>query len=382
MLSKSSTTPKYKVRPYNPNTDRSNLEEICENVYGGGDYLPKVAEIYVADPLCSFLALAVAGDENQDEIVAVANYKRLPLQNSAWIEAVRTHPSHQNKGLASSLLRELIALSKEEDRCLSTQERTRILTCTIESNKGMQRALEKVGFVRYSTIPALSFAKLKQLPGWSVDCKSKPRPLIPALELDHLISPEAKKIASSNRWSAITSNDELLKALEVCKMHGGTCGYLPGLYEYIVPGPSRTDLQQSMEKGLVFSFDFSDKDISGCDENYDICARAGKAILAFTKDDRISSLKSQWVCSIVAYTGLAFEAALLFAHSLEVAKRMHRLQSKFDSVVEVDSENSGALPFCLVFDDATPLDDGTLAHALPRVTDECVVFSLNHIVTG
>ncbi|KAL3794286.1 hypothetical protein HJC23_012411 [Cyclotella cryptica] len=33
------------------------------------------------------------------------------------------------------------------------------------------------------------------------------------------------------------------------------------------------------------------------------------------------------------------------------------------------------MPFCLVFDDAVPLVEGTLAYALPRVVDECWVYS-------
>ena len=366
----------YTLRPYNPDTDRDTLNEICANVYGGGDYLPKVAETYVADPLCSFLGLAGIQDNTaqKNEIVAVANYKRLPLQNSAWIEAVRTHPKHQNRGLASSLLRELIALSKEED------VNRRILTCTIESNKGMQRALEKVGFERYGTIPALSFDKLKELPGWSAECTAAPMPLLSALKLDDLVSDEVKSVAISDNWRTVVSESELLMALEECQQSGGTCGYLPGLYEYIVPSPSRTDLQQSIKHGLVFTLNISDKDISRCDSDCITSIQADKAILAFTKDDRISSLKSQWVCSIVAYTRLAFEAALVYAHSTEVAKRMHKLESNaMENHAKVDDDESkNAKPFCLVFDDAVPLEHGTLAHALPRVTDKCVVFSYMH----
>lgn len=363
----------YKLRLYDPTTDRSNLEEICANVYGGGDYLPKVAESYVADPLCSFLALAGVSStyDETDEIVAVANYKRLPSQNSAWIEAVRTHPKHQNKGLASSLLRKMVALAEKEDGDTDSSGRTRILTCTIVSNKGMQRALEKVGFEPYSTIPALSFAALKQLPGWSADCPLSPQPLLSALDLHHLVSKEAKAIAESNKWIIVTSNEELLLALAECKQHGGTSGYLPGLYELIVPGPSRTDLRESIEHGLVFTLGISDKDMSGCDEDPDM--QVSKAVLAFTKDERISSLKSCWVCSIVAYSSIAFEAALSFAHSTEVAEQMHILQTKTSNATA--AEDCNPKPFCLVFDDAVPLLDGTLAHALPRATDKCVVFS-------
>jgi hypothetical protein len=313
-----------------------------------------------------------------DEIVAVANFKRLPLQNSAWIEAVRTHPNHQNKGLASLLLRHIIVLAKEEDMGTESGNKTRIMTCTIESNKGMQRALQKVGFVRCGSIPTLSFAALKQLPGWSAECELSPQPLLKALKLEHLISREARAISESDKWRAVASEDELLVALQECKQHGGSCGYLPGLYEYIVPSSSRIDLKQSIEHGLVFTLGISDKDISGCDNaNHDPIV---KVILALTKDNRISSLKSQWVCSIVACNSLAFDAALAFAHLPRVAKQMNCFQSKVDVTLSyeggyADDHDYVTGPFCLVFDGALPLDHRTLACALPLVTDECTVFT-------
>ncbi|KAL7486580.1 hypothetical protein ACHAW6_012179 [Cyclotella cf. meneghiniana] len=372
----------YNLRPYNPRTDRIALEQICANVYNGSDYLPQMAESYAADPLCSFLTLAAR--EEEDGILAVANYKRLPSQQCAWIEAVRTHPIHRNKGLASLLLRELINLAIIENDALrrnntqhnGSDNRTTktLLTCTIRSNAGMRRALEKVGFLPHRTIPTLSFEALKRLPGWSFSstAPARPQPLLTALNLHHSPSPRARKLASSSsRWNALASDVDLLRALETCRRRGNTCGYLPGLYEYIVPAPSRDDLRRSMEHGLVVAMHPDD------DDDRD---SADEAILALVRDERISSLKSQWVCSIVAYTNVGFEAALLYAHSVEVATRMRGLLSSIgverDGQVESEGgENVAAMPFCLVFDDAVPLEEGTLAHALPRVTDECLVYS-------
>ena len=375
----------YQLRPYDPTreSDRSSLDEICANVYGGGDYLPAMADNYAADPDCSFLAMTVnecssgsSGEEYIDEdrgILAVANYKRLNAQNVAWIEAVRTHPRHRNKGLATALLRSIIDLSKAESdsRLLLNAQPTKILTCTIRSNKGMLRALEKVGFVQCNTIPALSWKVLRELPGWTPNCDESPQPLLDALDLKHLVSPIAKTITS---WCTISTEQQLLEWLALCKEVGGCCGYLPGLYEYIVPGPNRVDLKESMEHCLVLAKDFRTQSEASCLNG------AGIAILVFTRDERISSLKSKWVCSIVAHSQLAFEAALWHAHSNDVARRMRSFRCNGDNVDTLDSvdESVTALPFCLVFDDAVPLNVGTLSHALPRVTDECVVFSYQH----
>jgi len=394
------------IRPYDPTRDRSSLEEICANIYNGTDYLPKVANSYVNDDSCSFLVLATTTNEEKgqqhqqqqqedtirqedDTIIAVANYKRLPAQNAAWIEAVRTHPNYRNQGLASKLLQSIIELSKEEDnhdRNNNNKQHsspTNILTCTVKSNMGMQRVFEKLGFVQTNTITILSFSVLRQLPGWDAKDNttiSQGKPLLDALDLYHLLSSDAKSVPASS-WTTVTTEQQLLDLLNEMQSEGGTCGFLPGLHEYIVPGPNRVDLKQSLERGLVLVLTIppDDKEMSGCcnrkvhDMKNNTRRRrrssSERAILAFTQDERISSLKSNWVCSISAYSTLAFEAALHHAHSLEIAQRIHG-----------STERTEMVPFCLTFDDAVPVEEGTIAHALPRVEDECIVFSYKHLL--
>ncbi|KAL7498818.1 hypothetical protein ACHAWT_006675 [Skeletonema menzelii] len=375
------TTPSnYRIRPYDPSRDRTSLEEICANIYGGSDYLPKMANTYVNDDACSFLALATKrkGDfqqlqeedgQDDDTIIAVANYKRLPAQNAAWIEAVRTHSGYRNQGLASKLLQSIVELAKEEDRKNKRQSPTNILTCTVKSNVGMQRVFDKLGFVQTNSISILSFSALRKLPGWDAEDTtiSQGKPLLDALDLNHMLSPDAKSIPASS-WSIITTEKQLLELLkEMQSEGGGKCGFLPGLYEYIVPGPNRVDLKQSIERGLVLALNIPliDKEMSGCDGETTSHKKSERAILAFTQDERISSLKSNWVCSISAHSTLAFEAALHYAHSSDIAQRING--------------TTDMVPFCLTFNDAVPVKEGTIAHALPRVDDECVVFSYKHV---
>lgn len=461
-------TSKYRLRPYNParKADKISLDEICEHVYGGSDYLPKMAEVYASDSSCSFLALTIPTDaaaaaaaststvaaaafhsddqvedinegiinskerqetmtidhdnrdDNtedaviQDRIIAVANYKRLPSQNSAWIEAVRTHPHYRNQGLATIILRAIVDVaSKTEEENIMQQlllrsemamndcnknnlpMTTRILTCTIQSNKSMIRALTKSGFKQCNTIPTLQFSTLRMLPGWKPNCPQgdKAEPLLHALDLTYLVSPIAKEAVSSfsssslSPWTVLSTEQQLIEYLQVCKKEGNCSGYLPGLYEYIIPGPNRHDLRTSLQSGLVLVLEYWDA--ATTNSTTATATTLGRAILALTQDERISSLKSKWVCSIVAYTRHAFEAALWMAHSDAIARRMMHLSShgcclnttkeneddekKVEEVVAVAQPP----PFCLVFDDAVPLEEGTLAHALPRVTDECIVFS-------
>ena len=51
-----------------------------------------MADSYAADEACSFLALE---DASAARLAAVANYKRLHMQDAAWIEAVRTHKDYR-----------------------------------------------------------------------------------------------------------------------------------------------------------------------------------------------------------------------------------------------------------------------------------------------
>lgn len=358
-FSSTMTPNEYHLRPYeSTDSDRKHLLEICKNVYGGDDYLPQIADSYVADESCSFLALVVLAPD-EEKLVAVANYKRLS-QNSAWIEAVRTHEDFRRQGLASTMIQAMIDLTLTEDGERNDGTTTSIITCTIDSNKGMRRVLEKKGFDLSNKINCLAFSKLKELKGWAAGSISEPQPLLNALDLHHLISSRANELSQS--WRTLSTENELLSKLQHCKQEGGTSGYLPGLYEYIVPGPNRLDMKQSLENGLVFVLDAEDKELSTCETN-----DAGHAILVFTRDERISSLKSNWVCSIVCYTQSAFDSALLFAHSPDVANKLN-----------VGTERKDTPPFCLVFNDQVPLAPGTLAHELPRVDDECVVFTYQH----
>ena len=341
--------------------------------------MPRMAPSYAANPACSFLALTNIDED--EKILAVANYKRLESQKSGWIEAVRTHPDHRNQGLASSLLRSIIDLADQEDENDNdgNAQTTNVLTCTVASNKGMLRAFEKVGFVQSDTIQILKFETLKDMEGWEADCDKMAQPLLDALDMNHLVSPTAKAISSSSSWCTITDEGQLLKRLKQCK-NQGCSGYVPGLYEYIVPGQNRLDLKDSMEHGLVLALDdvHIEKETSSCEPECSTVNKCmedtGQAILVFTRDERISSLKSNWVCSIVAHTQLAFEAAVWHAHSAEVARLMRGCQRK-DGNADYDGGNDAALPFCLVFDNAIPRAQGTLACELPRVTDQCVVFS-------
>ncbi|EJK74062.1 hypothetical protein THAOC_04283 [Thalassiosira oceanica] len=197
--------------------------------------------------------------------------------------------------------------------------------------------------------------------GWAAESEGEPEPLLDALGLRESVSAEAREASGS--WRTVSTERELLSCLRRCREVGGSSGYLPGLYEFIVPGPGRLDLSRSLDDGLVFVLDCPDvdKEQSSCSSPE---GQVGPALLAFTRDGRISSLKSNWVCSVVASSRVSFESAIDYAHSSDVADKLN-----------TGTARKNTPPFCLVFDDRVPIEEGTLAERLPRVEDECVVFS-------
>ena len=125
-----------RLRPFLPVHDQPAIESICASVHcaidiESGDYLPGLAASMAADPACSLLVLT----EN-DDVVSVANVKRL-TPSISWLEAVRTSPERRGRGLASRLCSAHTAVAAAEGR--------RLLSATVSSNHGMQKAFARCG---------------------------------------------------------------------------------------------------------------------------------------------------------------------------------------------------------------------------------------------
>lgn len=206
------------MRPFEAKRDQPELERICKDFFGGKDYVPSLAAQYESDPKCDFMLLTSA---DNDVPLAVANLRSLQ-PGVAWLEAVRTSTQHRNKGLATQLLQSMIRLAKEK-------ELHQVFTCTVRSNEAMKHVLEKIGMQEVTQIETVHFPSLRSLPGWATDDARVPsQSLLSALEIDHLVSEEAR----SAKWSPILSELELQEVLTTIKSRGGS-GLFPGLYELL-----------------------------------------------------------------------------------------------------------------------------------------------------
>jgi len=78
-------------------SDSADLKAIAKTIWGGGDYLPKVMEEWIAEPW--FLVC-----EYQERVIACIKLTLLPC-NSLWFEGMRVHADLQGRGIGKLMNR-------------------------------------------------------------------------------------------------------------------------------------------------------------------------------------------------------------------------------------------------------------------------------------
>ena len=329
----------YTIRPYVGINDHKNLTEMCKDVWGGTDYLPNIAHIFEADDKCDFL---VVEDDETGDLVAAGNRRIFDREgNTIWIEAIRAAKAYQGRGLASLLLKEMVLRS-------CTEKRGMILSCTVENNVAMQRVFSRVDMQMHKhKVHFVDFDVMKKIPGWSTsssneeECIENPPNMLEALRLEHLIPLTAK----SDKWTNVKNEEDLRKELDSILAHGGI-GHLPGLGKLLWISD---ELRHSMTLGLVKKLDRNDNnDRKPC-------------LFALVKDSAIQSLKSKYVCSIVAFSDHDFSSAMYAACQDDI----------------IDDKGVKINAFALTFDGCLPVNTNTncLSSNLPLSENPFVIYS-------
>lgn len=337
----SSAPSPYRLRKFDVDKDMEAIHDICKDVYGGADYLPKTASILADDPNSSFVVLA---DITTDRPAAVGNARRFK-PNMSWLEAIRTCPDHRSRGLARQLTASLIKSSRSEHG-------DAMYSCTVASNVAMRKVFERTNMKELGQIHQCSFAELKKLPGWAADGSASndgdmaysipPKPLLPSLGVaDESISAQAKQM----QLAQISSEDQLNEELALIKAKGGI-GHLVGLYE-LLPDQG---IRKSLDANRVWK-------VSTTTNPNEF------ALLALVHEAKISSLKSPWVCSISATSMVALEGALWNAcsdHCLRMIAGHFAFTIAFDVCGEAMDGQNGNLPVAV--------------KSLPLSDDACLLF--------
>ncbi len=289
----------FTMRPFVSGKDAENLSELCKDVWVGRDYVPSIAPILEKDPSCDFVILE---DDKTGKMVAAGNRRLLDEKGtSIWIEAIRVSSKFQGRGVATLMMKEFLRRSKDTGA-------KEIMSCTSDNNHAMKKVFTKEEikmepFHHNSQFP--DFSKLKELPGWSATDMSsgdeeKTENILKALQIEHLVGDEAKL----EKWEPVKDEEEMKSILKSLKKHG-LSGHMPGLGKLMWISD---DVRDSLKKGLVRKLC---KTTTDGEEPY--------AILALTKDHAIQSLRSKYVCSIVARTSIGFDSAVWEACKSDIA---------------------------------------------------------------
>jgi len=417
---------RYEIRPFDPRTDQAALVDICRNVYGGSDYLPNISRQLASDPSCTFLAAAAAAvidddDGTDDEhpklalVAAVGNLRVIKKKTGnvvMWLEAVRTCRRHRRRGLARRLVSELLLLvaagggagkgstatapsfaleeggdndsnnnnnnndSNDSDCREKGSGVVAVYSCTVKSNIAMQKVFDKVGMKLIGKIHQCSFKELQKLPGWGTDEEANngrdsrriadaaplQQPLLQSIGLAETAIPEARRrIAVAENWSVVESEHELDAILaDFRRKSSKAIGHLVGLYE-LLPDSA---VGEAIRSGRVWKLR---RESSSSAPASTTTEPATSAVLAFTRDEKIASLRSKWVCTVSATSAAAFDSAMWYAcygcHSTSSTATLRE-------VLE------GDVAFTVAFDAAIPMidEDSVVAKALPLTDDDCLLF--------
>ncbi|MFX1560162.1 MAG: GNAT family N-acetyltransferase [Promethearchaeota archaeon] len=114
--------------------DQKHVDQLCETIWSGNDYVPTEFSKWVSDPLSITLGVFEA-----EELVAIGNIEKLDGSNIAWIQGLRVREEHRGKGHGTSVTLALIELARD----MSIQH---LWYATSSRNEASMKVAEKCGF--------------------------------------------------------------------------------------------------------------------------------------------------------------------------------------------------------------------------------------------
>jgi GNAT superfamily N-acetyltransferase len=146
-MSNSSYLPQDKIiiRPLT-NEDKDFVLSYTNKTWEWGDYIKDVWNSWINDKIGLFAAVDING-----KAVAICHMDVIE-NNVAWLEGMRVHPDHRNKGLASILTKYCIEIAKE--RGLSYA-----MLVTSSKNAPARKVAEKLGFSVLARYTNFSYEK-------------------------------------------------------------------------------------------------------------------------------------------------------------------------------------------------------------------------------
>jgi GNAT superfamily N-acetyltransferase len=94
------------IRPLRE-SDKEDILEIARHTWEGHDYIPYFFDAWLKDKDSH-----PVGIEYNGHIIALANLRVIDNGRTGWMEALRVHPNHRGKGLATILTQHVVRLAK------------------------------------------------------------------------------------------------------------------------------------------------------------------------------------------------------------------------------------------------------------------------------
>ena len=114
--------------------DVDQVNVVCETVWSGNDYVPRIFPKWVESPLAQTIGLFEDG-----ELVAFGNIEKIDDTDIAWVQGLRVKDGHREKGHATTIANSLVDIAK-------SLEIEHLWYATSSRNESSMRVAEKCGF--------------------------------------------------------------------------------------------------------------------------------------------------------------------------------------------------------------------------------------------
>lgn len=225
-------------RRYNAQ-DFDDVVELCKNVYGGKDYVPRILEALSSDPLCSPRVICQG-----DKVVAFCNVRLLESDADShhvvYIEAVRVSEANRRQGLATRIVQETM---DTEIARVNSPNPVRFFSTTVQDIVAMRTIFERTGWAcRGLSLIWPSDATLSAIKDFSADVRGR---YLDLLNVSSFIPPAAKQCIP--HWRQLHDSRDILRALEDLRARGG-CFLLPRYYSLNTATGASKFLQSQFSK--------------------------------------------------------------------------------------------------------------------------------------
>lgn len=194
--------------------DHRDVVELCKDVYGGADYLPKILAALPEDPCCSPRVI-----HDGCKVVAFCNVRVFESDDEShdviYIEAVRVSEAVRGQGFGTRIVEETMNAAVAD---ANSARVIRFLSTTISQNMAMRRIFEKAGWAcrGYSEIWP-SYNTVQTISESGEDARGQ---FLDLLHVSSLIPSAAE--ANIPLWEQVSDAGEILRILEELREGGGS----------------------------------------------------------------------------------------------------------------------------------------------------------------